>query len=152
MTWLIASLTLLVSSLTGLITAFLSLTGLIATLALLVSALTGLIATLTLTGLVSTLAPLCVAFEQSCAKTFRAEPALIIVMATVVLTFKRRTLDSMYTGTWCTSCFSLTARLCRLASPRTFLLCCFLLFLFVILDIHFLICFYVVKFLYMSMD
>ena len=142
MTWLIASLTLLVSSLTGLITAFLSLTGLIATLALLVSALTWLIATLTLTGLVSALAPLCVAFEQSCAKTFRAEPALIIVMATVVLTFKRRTLDSMYTGTWCTSCFSL----------KTFLLCCFLLFLFVILDIHFLICFYVVKFLYMSMD
>ena len=53
-------------------------------------------------------------------------------MATVVLTFKSRTLGCMYTGAWGTSCFSL----------KTFLLC-FLLFLFVILDIHFLKCFYV---------
>ena len=71
---------------------------------------------------------------QSCTKALRAEPTLvIIVIATILLTFKRRPLNGMYTWTWRTSCFSL----------KTFLLCCFLLFLFVILDIHFLKCFYI---------
>ena len=137
------------TTLTGLIAALslawlvatLSLTRLVTTLARLITSLTRLVAAiLTLTGTIA-VARLYVlsvaaagtiiltwgtALTKGCSESFGTEAVIVTVAPTVVCTLIGRALTCMYTGTRCTSCFSL----------KTFLLCWFFLLLFVILEIH----------------
>lgn len=149
------SLTRLIAtlSLAGLV-ATLSLTRLVTTLARLITSLTRLVAAiLSLTGTIA-VARLYVlsvaaagtiiltwgtALTKGCSESFGTEAVIVTIAPTVVCTLIGRALTCMYTRTRCTSCFSL----------KTFLLCWFFLLLFVILEIHNAICFYLIIFLYM---
>jgi hypothetical protein len=120
----------LITSLTRLVAAILTLTGTIAVARLYVLSVAAAGTIILTWG---------TALTKGCSESFGTEAVIVTVAPAVVCTLIGRALTCMYTGTRCTSCFSL----------KTFLLCWFFLLLFVILEIHNAICFYLIIFLYM---